>query len=303
MDKLLLTAFLTALAGFITFVLSIVKLVNEKESTTTEYRQNWTNSVRNCLASLIAKLNAIAPIIENHSKSIEIRASLKEPTEKREADEHKRSLDYIESSLKSSLEARRELRKEIYEAYALVRLHFKPNDVSFSRIEHKFDTVMQLIEALEVEKTADKRAATKVKIHAEVNEITGYCRDILKTEWETVKRGEPTYQKTKLYSIYGGVVTLFILTAIGLYAAIAAIGGGQLTAANARRDASHSNGLQPASTTAILEQQRPTPNCSTIEISVNNSNQGMPAKAVPDTGPQVAKHPLCDHPAGQSHVN
>lgn len=34
MDRILLTAFLTALAGFITAALSIVKLVNEKESKT-----------------------------------------------------------------------------------------------------------------------------------------------------------------------------------------------------------------------------------------------------------------------------
>jgi len=60
MDKILLTAFLSALAGFITAILSIVKLVNEKESKTTDYRQNWTDSVRGELANLIGLLNAQA---------------------------------------------------------------------------------------------------------------------------------------------------------------------------------------------------------------------------------------------------
>ncbi|QVE15078.1 MULTISPECIES: hypothetical protein [Pseudomonas] len=57
MDKILLTAFLTALAGFITAALSVVKLVNEKESKTTEFRQSWTESARAALSDLIAKLN------------------------------------------------------------------------------------------------------------------------------------------------------------------------------------------------------------------------------------------------------
>ena len=59
MDKILLTAFLTALAGFVTAALSIVKLVNEKESKTTEFRQAWTDSARKALADLIAKINSI----------------------------------------------------------------------------------------------------------------------------------------------------------------------------------------------------------------------------------------------------
>lgn len=302
MDKLLLTAFLTALAGFITFVLSIVKLVNEKESTTTEYRQSWTNSVRTCLAGLVARLNAIASNIAAHKKLIAVRFAIGTPEELGE-DEHKRSLDFMESSLKSSSDSRRQLRKEIYEAYALVRLHFKPNDVSFSRIEHKFDTVMPLIDELEEEQAPEKLAAMKEKIHAEVNEITGYCRDILKTEWETVKRGEPTYQKTKRYSIYGGVGTLFILAAIGLYAAIAAIRGDQLMAAVGRADAPQSTGLQPGAAMAILAQQRSSSNCPSIEVNVTNSNQGTPPKAATATRTEVTKRRACDSPAGQRDAN
>lgn len=62
MDKILLTAFLTALAGFITAALSIVKLVNEKESKTSEYRQLWTDSVRKALSDLIGNINARATL-------------------------------------------------------------------------------------------------------------------------------------------------------------------------------------------------------------------------------------------------
>jgi hypothetical protein len=303
MDKLLLTAFLTALAGFITFVLSIVKLVNEKESTTTEYRQVWTNSVRACLASLVAKLNAIASNISGHKKVIAARSSIGTP-EELGADEHKRALDFMEGSLKSSADARRQLRKEIYEAYALVRLHFKPNDVSFSRIEHKFDTVMPLIDELEDETEPEKIATIKGKIHAEVNDITGYCRDILKTEWEAVKRGEPTYEQTKRYSIYGGIGTLFVLGAIGLYAAIVAIRGDQPLAALGGAVAAPNGALPPgAAAMGIVEQQRRSLNCPSIEVNVSNSNQAPTTKPATASGVAVVKRSACEPAAAKQIVN
>jgi hypothetical protein len=65
MDKIFLTAFLSALAGFITATLSIVKLVNEKESKTTEYRQAWTDSLRKSFAELIGLINAQAGNLES----------------------------------------------------------------------------------------------------------------------------------------------------------------------------------------------------------------------------------------------
>lgn len=286
MDKLLLTAFLTALAGFITFVLSIVKLVNEKESTTTGYRQAWTDSVRSCLAGLIANLNAMAAATTNHLDIVESRAEIK-PAAKGNEDDHSRVKDFLEVNLTSSVNLKRQLRKEIYEAYALARLHFKPNDLSFARIEHKFDTVMSLIENIDDDAKKEKRASLKEKIHADVNEITGYCRDILKTEWETVKRGEPMYQNTKLYSIYGGVLTLFVLLAIGAYAGIAAIRGDQ----HATADISAAvYGTPPQKTVAgDRETQKTVPNCSSVEINVTNSGHGTPTK-----GTTVSQRPRCD---------
>lgn len=223
MDKILLTAFLSALAGFITAILSIVKLINEKESKTTDYRQAWTESVRTSLANLIGQLNAqvghITSAVENKSLLTKI---ISEKEKNKDDSEFLSTLDIINNlnkdNLKENLNAIRQIRKEIHETYALTRLHFKPNDLSFNRIEQKFDVIMGILNELDKTEDSSKRATLKEKVHGVAEEITGYARDILKTEWETVKTGEPAYHRTKQWSIYGSVLMLFILISIGIHA-------------------------------------------------------------------------------------
>jgi len=70
MDKILLTVFLSALAGFITAALSIVKLVNEKESKTSDYRQAWTETARTAFSELIASINSLAALLASNKKVV-----------------------------------------------------------------------------------------------------------------------------------------------------------------------------------------------------------------------------------------
>jgi len=220
MDKILLTAFLSVLAGFLTGILSIVKLVNEKESKTTDYRQAWTDSVRRALADLIARLNSQAVQIASAEKLRSVLNDLINEKNVKDQETHKRIIDFNQNSLEKMQAAIREMRKQIYEAYAATRLHFKPNDLSFNRIENKFDLAITTFDELYETNDAAKRTALKAKVHAITGEITDYARDILKTEWETVKRGEPAYQSTKRWSIIGSIILLFILLSIGVHAGI-----------------------------------------------------------------------------------
>lgn len=225
MDKILLTAFLSALAGFITAVISIVKLVNEKESKTTDYRQAWTDSIRKAFADLIANINsqaartiAAAGVRDNLNRV----ASRDDETEDEddESPKSKRALDHLEKALADHRIALHETKRAIYESYALARLHFKPNDLSFNRIEQKFDVLEGLLTDLSKSDSEGDRAAIREKIHSGANEIAGYARDILKTEWEMVKRGEPAYQLTKKWSIGSSIVMLLILLSIGIHTGI-----------------------------------------------------------------------------------
>jgi hypothetical protein len=221
LDKILLTAFLSALAGFITAILSIVKLVNEKESKTTDYRQNWTDSVRGELANLIGLLNAQASHLSAVRKSIENYGEVhaKNVTAEQAAIKEN-TVEHVGHNIKEGQKLVRETRKEIYQSYARSRLHFKPDDISFSRVEQHFNLAMRFLDELEKSKDKAERAALREKVHSATNEMTGFCRHILKTEWETVKKGERAYELTKKWSIAGSIIMLFILISIGVHAGI-----------------------------------------------------------------------------------
>ncbi|MTZ14918.1 hypothetical protein GNE00_14295 [Pseudomonas sp. JL972] len=227
MDKILLTVFLSALAGFITAALSIVKLVNEKESKTSDYRQAWTETVRAAFSELIASINSIAGLFTSDIKiSNQLNRMYQDsrqlPNPQIESEKDKRLLDHLEKTLSENRKELHIIRRNLYESYALVRLHFKPNDLSFNRVEQKFDSIQGLIRQLEVEKDEGKSSELREKIHSESSELAGFARDILKTEWETVKKGEPAYKRTKKWSVGISIAMLFVLFSIGIHAAIAA---------------------------------------------------------------------------------
>lgn len=223
MDKVLLTAFLSALAGFITAALSIVKLVNEKESKTTEYRQAWTESVRSALAELSSKLNALAhaasAVSRTYHQFIKVVESGKSEDEEREA-VRQRAINVYEKAWQETRNAHKDLRQEVYHSFAQARLHFKPNDTSFDRIEQKFSDCMSLVEKIQATKKETKRVKMEGEVHSAAKEISNYARDILKQEWETVKLGEPAYKKTKKWSIRVCIGMLFILLTIGIHAGL-----------------------------------------------------------------------------------
>jgi hypothetical protein len=192
-DKILLSVYVTFIVGFITAVLSIVRLVNDKEGKTTDYRKSWTDSVRKSFAELISNINLLASTIAHRKKDF--------------------------TGEQDSLAQEHELRRVVCQSYALTRLHFKPNDLSFARIEQKFDVVLEFLEKLgdiENADAKDQSAALREKIFAASADITAYSRDILKTEWESVKRGEPAYQQTKLWSFVGGAIAMMVLFVFGV---------------------------------------------------------------------------------------
>lgn len=225
MDKILLTAFLTALAGFITAALSIVKLVNEKESKTSEYRQSWTDSVRSAFSQLIGNINAQATLsVMNSTMFDHFVQWKKEKPEKEESqlvtDTRKETIRISQDKWSEGIAAYRELNQQIYQGYAHVRLHFKPDEPTFARFENKFDTCMTLLGELNSADETSKRLQLKEKIHSAANEMTAISRGILKIEWETVKLGEPAYKSTKKWSVWFCVGMFVVLVTIGSHAII-----------------------------------------------------------------------------------
>lgn len=214
MDKLLLAAFLSSLAGFITAVISVVKLVNEKENKTSEFRQAWTNSVRTSIADLAAKLTAITASFEYQIRLVNVETKLAAKTG--EANEKR-----LESIRETLLHTRRDIalhRHDQHQAYALCKLHFKPNDPEFVPIEHKVELIRNLNRDLGKSRDAAERGKLKTQNYGYAQEIVETGRVILKKEWERVKEGEDAFRLTKKYSLMGSVLMLFVLISIGIHA-------------------------------------------------------------------------------------
>lgn len=281
-DKVLLTVFVTVLVGFLTAALSIVRLVNDKESKTTDYRQAWTDSLRKCFASLISNINTLASITTSRMSSVDKFGELMNREMKKEDEKSSPYSEIIRAYLDKRIfeedEHIRNLRRGMHESYALTRLHFKPNDLSFARVEQKFDVVIELfakLAELSAKESEGERLALREKIHAAAGEITAFSRDILKTEWEAVKSGEFAYQRTKFWSIAGGAIALVVLLVFGLATAWSML----------RAEAPNSVGMGaiPSNSYAI------TPNMSAIvapETSLPTS-QGHTTQTVTIYGTQV----------------
>ncbi|MEN4751142.1 hypothetical protein ABEH28_15410 [Pseudomonas sp. Ps21-P2] len=224
MDKILLTAFLTALAGFITAALSIVKLVNEKESKTTEFRQGWTDSVRASFAELIGAINAQASLVASNQALLEEFLKIKRENTLEESEykteSRKEAVKIMQEKWSEGIAASRDLTQKIHQGYAMVRLHFKPDEPSFVRFENKFDSCTIFLHEIKAEKNKEKRLQLKEQVHSAAEEMTSISRGILKETWETVKLGEPAYKDTKKWSVRFCVLMLFILFVIGSHAMI-----------------------------------------------------------------------------------
>ncbi len=200
MDKLLLAAFLSALAGFLTAILSIVKLVNEKEGKISDYRQLWNDSVRKSFADLTAKLYAMTVNLEEQERHIELirkhekRLNTDDGVDKKALTSAKERAEEVLNQTQEDILAKRH---ELYLSYAYTKLHFKPRDASFSRIEKKYDLVSSLMDELNSKASPERRFELRGKIIFHIAEIVEIGRDILKIEWEIVKKGEPAYKQTK----------------------------------------------------------------------------------------------------------
>jgi hypothetical protein len=222
-DKYLLAAFITALIGFITAAMSVVRLVNDKESKTTDYRQAWTDSLRTSFATLLAKIELLTSTQVRYIET----ANLLHKLDQVGTDKEKDAKDYHIKVLTELRGSMARINEELHTAYALTRLHFKPNDLSFARVEHKFDSISDLLDRLSKTEAPDGHAARQQFIGAiriSISELTGFARDILKTEWEAVKRGEKAFQTTKRWSLIAGgmaLVTLVLFGGFALWSAVA----------------------------------------------------------------------------------
>lgn len=104
-------------------------------------------------------------------------------------------------------------RHDLHQSYALLKLHFKPDDPDFQPIETIFSLIVNNNKRMAEE---ENNNAIRELIRNENNDhaknIIEKGRGILKTEWERVKVGEKPYQIIKYAAIL--MVTVSIIVAI-----------------------------------------------------------------------------------------
>ena len=216
------------LAAFLTAVISFVKLVNDKEGKISEFREQWTTSARQALAELISKLLAIAQVLEERAYRADNCNRTIDHIQNSTTDLEKELLtgmhEYERTMLEKTNELRRELMRDIHHANQLARLHFKLNDPDTAGLECKIDAALDLVATIEtvgISSDEEKVKELTARIRMLSAEISMLCRVVIKGEWEKVKRGEPTYVKTKRAAKWAVLVFFMVFVGtIGIHAYI-----------------------------------------------------------------------------------
>ena len=220
MEKLIIAGYLSACAAFLTAVLSIVKLVVEKENKTSEFRQQWTNSVREGISDLVAKLNNATSLINYQARLSSIISKLENRLQKEKSDIYEKRLDVFQATVSRVREEISENRHGLFKAFSLCQLHFKQDEEKFKLIESIFDEIMDLNKEVlnrgaASEEKRELNEGAKTKNYDKSQDIVKISRQILKSEWERVKKGEQAFITTKKLSAYGGAIMLIILLGLG----------------------------------------------------------------------------------------
>ncbi|MCG5077438.1 hypothetical protein [Paraburkholderia tagetis] len=210
MDKLVLSLLLSLLAGFLTAVGTFVKLVNDKESKVTEFRQEWTDSARHALANVVSQLRYFCSLATEQatldSDFDRLVGKFPKPDQSVSVE-----VSLVQSILESQIKEReslrlafRENREAIHSAYALAKLHFKPGDSEFLHVQNQIDQALSIVDGWKP-RNDESSDALRAKMDLLVEGLTSQSRSILKGEWEKIKGGEPSYKQTRIWAKRGGL--------------------------------------------------------------------------------------------------
>ncbi|HCS64832.1 MAG TPA: hypothetical protein DIW64_12580 [Cellvibrio sp.] len=235
MDKILFFTIVGLFSAFITAVIGFTKLINDKESKVSEFRQEWTNTIRHTLAELVSCFRVFFELAEKSCQ----RAALCETVStelssmKHDSVEYKiknEALLHNKVMLEKFGEEIIETKRNIHKNVALTLLHFKPNDSDFLHIEGKINAILSIISDFKNKSDKEDKDERLKKIISKGNEAETLCRDILslsrhvmKYEWERIKGGEENYKKTKKIFKNGSLMIslamaiLFLLLTISRY--------------------------------------------------------------------------------------
>lgn len=224
-DKMSITIFVSVAVALITALMTIVKLVNDKEAKISDYRQSWADSVRKSLANLIANINSLAESLRRTTnKAMLVVKVTKKIKERRTEDPGTDVSDLLDNKkhlieqLAADKEIVRNLKSDLQHSYAESLLHFKHRDEWFIKIDKCMDEVFELLRRYSSTPNTEKDLRLKMLERMQLlsEELALYSQETLKDVWESVKKGEPVYQKTKRWSIRVSALMFLLLLVVGV---------------------------------------------------------------------------------------
>ena len=187
--KTIYPALATLIAAFLVFVYSFVNILVSKDQKTTEFRQNWIDSIREEIAQVVASAGFIASQAERFQNE-------------------ENGNDKFHESCKSQFH-------EMSAHFHRIQLRLNPD----GKIEKNI-----LSKLLEIENALHSGDRTVESIAIMSDDLIKLAQSFLKKEWSLVKRGELGFIITKFSFLFAfiGILTFIIAIFTG-YIDIAAL--------------------------------------------------------------------------------
>lgn len=180
------------IAAVITGVLSLLGLIISKEQKTSEFRQQWIESLRSDISMLLSRVEVVM---------LHVRA-IKQDASHQSGITNKLSNAAIFDTVTEDI-------REAERCYHQVLLRINP-------VEHK--KISDILEEMRQKFTSGNIPSSE-ELHKIEQQLISNTQTILKAEWERVKKGEPTFKMAKYIS-----ATLILLALIiALYSSISTI--------------------------------------------------------------------------------
>lgn len=169
--------FAAIVGGFFSFI----SLVSSKEQKVSEFRQDWINGLRADLSIFFSSARALCRTMQE----------TRSPN----------TTDDDIQDFKFGKEKIGHMRLAGADALYRVKLRLNKNEPEHKELQRLLETSIKIQNQINIDKGLDYTEALDA-----IERASDYSQDILKSEWERVKNGEPTYRYSKKIA----AVVLFI---------------------------------------------------------------------------------------------
>jgi hypothetical protein len=169
--------FAAIVGGFFSFV----SLVSSKEQKVSEFRQEWINGLRDDLSVFFSSARALCRTMQE----------TRSPN----------TTDDDIQDFKFGKEKIGHMRLAGADALYRIKLRLNKNEPEHKKLQCLLETAIKIQNRINIDKGLDYTDALDA-----IERASDYSQDILKSEWERVKNGEPTYR----YSKYFAIAVLFL---------------------------------------------------------------------------------------------